>query len=171
MGWTSEPEDERLLLDLLNSTPVGPHGIVDELATDPSATAWARERGGTGTPGEAGELRRMRELLQSVVSGDAPAEVLEPAVRDVRLVPRIGAAGLDWRPEVPDPDRRLAVRALLAWADVVERVPGRLRACANPDCRLYLLDRSRAGTARWCSMSSCGNRMKARRHYRRAQES
>jgi predicted RNA-binding Zn ribbon-like protein len=32
---------------------------------------------------------------------------------------------------------------------------------------LFLLDRTRAGTARWCSMSVCGNRMKARRHYGR----
>src|SRR6478736_3317433 len=46
--------------------------------------------------------------------------------------------------------------------------PGRLRPCANPECRLFLIDRSKPNTARWCSMAICGNRMKARRHYRRA---
>jgi predicted RNA-binding Zn ribbon-like protein len=44
----------------------------------------------------------------------------------------------------------------------------RLRPCANPECRLFLIDRSKPNTASWCSMAICGNRMKARRHYRRA---
>ena len=35
-------------------------------------------------------------------------------------------------------------------------------------CALFLLDRSKPNTARWCSMAVCGNRMKARRHYERA---
>ena len=48
--------------------------------------------------------------------------------------------------------------------------PGRLRPCANDECRLFLIDRSKAGTARWCSMAVCGNRMKARRHYERARK-
>ena len=30
-----------------------------------------------------------------------------------------------------------------------------------------LLDRSRPGTAKWCSMATCGNRMKARAHAQR----
>jgi len=44
---------------------------------------------------------------------------------------------------------------------------GRIRECAGPQCTWLFLDRSRAGTRRWCSMSSCGNRAKARRHYHR----
>jgi hypothetical protein len=35
------------------------------------------------------------------------------------------------------------------------------------ECRLFLLDRSRANKARWCSMATRGNRLKARRHYER----
>jgi predicted RNA-binding Zn ribbon-like protein len=41
----------------------------------------------------------------------------------------------------------------------------RLRQCANPQCRWLFLDDSKAGTRRWCSMASCGNRAKAHRHY------
>ena len=48
------------------------------------------------------------------------------------------------------------------------RSPGRLRPCANDECRLFLDDHSKANAARWCSMAVCGNRMKARRHYERA---
>ena len=43
----------------------------------------------------------------------------------------------------------------------------RLRCCDNPQCRWLFIDDSRTGTRRWCSMSACGNRAKARRHAQR----
>jgi predicted RNA-binding Zn ribbon-like protein len=43
----------------------------------------------------------------------------------------------------------------------------RVRLCANEKCRWLFLDDSKSGTRRWCSMSSCGNRAKAHRHYMR----
>ena len=46
----------------------------------------------------------------------------------------------------------------------------RVRRCANPECGWLFLDDSRAGKRRWCSMQSCGNRAKARRHYHRSRE-
>jgi predicted RNA-binding Zn ribbon-like protein len=56
---------------------------------------------------------------------------------------------------------------VLAWDVLARHSPGRLRPCANPECRLFLIDHSKANAARWCSMAVCGNRMKARRHYQR----
>lgn len=47
----------------------------------------------------------------------------------------------------------------LLLSDAVERV----RACDNPKCRWLFLDTSKNHTRRWCDMSICGNRMKARR--------
>jgi predicted RNA-binding Zn ribbon-like protein len=41
----------------------------------------------------------------------------------------------------------------------------RLRICLN--CNWLFLDRSRNGSRLWCDMAVCGNRQKARRHYRR----
>jgi predicted RNA-binding Zn ribbon-like protein len=41
----------------------------------------------------------------------------------------------------------------------------RVRQCANPACQFLFLDDSKSGNRRWCSMSSCGNRAKAHRHY------
>ena len=41
----------------------------------------------------------------------------------------------------------------------------RVRRCGNPQCLYLFLDDSKSGTRRWCSMSSCGNRAKAHRHY------
>ena len=43
----------------------------------------------------------------------------------------------------------------------------RVRQCANPACRFLFLDDSKTGNRRWCSMSACGNRAKAHRHYLR----
>ena len=43
----------------------------------------------------------------------------------------------------------------------------RVRQCANPQCQWLFLDDSKSGTRRWCSMSACGNRAKAHRHYLR----
>jgi predicted RNA-binding Zn ribbon-like protein len=44
----------------------------------------------------------------------------------------------------------------------------RIRECASADCTWLFVDESRNRSRRWCDMSACGNRMKARRHYRRA---
>jgi predicted RNA-binding Zn ribbon-like protein len=145
-----------LLLDLLNTTPV-----VDGAGTDVLDDGWLSTHG-------AGEdldaIREVRDDLQRVVRGDVDAEVLNRYLADVRQVPRIHDGGLDWALEASTDWR---ARVVLAWGEVQNDAPGRLRACANDECHLFLLDRSRGGTGRWCSMSGCGNRMKARRHYGR----
>jgi len=82
-------------------------------------------------------------------------------------VPGIADGQVSWTLRVA-PERELAVRAILAWDALARLSPGRLRPCANDECRLFLIDRSKANAARWCSMAVCGNRMKARRHYYRA---
>jgi predicted RNA-binding Zn ribbon-like protein len=157
MGATAE----QVLLDLLNSTPVTGSGPVDLLGDE-----WARERGGAGSAREVAHLREVRDRLQAVVRAEAPATTLAPLLDGVRMRPEVDDDGLHWRLDVDD-DRRLGAEALLAWGRVNETMPGRLRACANDECRLFLLDRSHSNSARWCSMKVCGNRMKVRRHYQR----
>jgi predicted RNA-binding Zn ribbon-like protein len=44
----------------------------------------------------------------------------------------------------------------------------RIRECASANCTWLFVDESRNRSRRWCDMAACGNRMKARRHYRRA---
>ena len=50
-------------------------------------------------------------------------------------------------------------------ADLLTRADRRVRRCANEACLWLFIDESKAGTRRWCDMSSCGNRAKSRRHY------
>lgn len=45
-----------------------------------------------------------------------------------------------------------------------------VRWCEAPDCEWLFLDHSRNRSRRWCDMTTCGNREKARRHYHRAHE-
>ncbi len=107
-------------------------------------------------------------LLNStpVIDG-VPADDLAAELAGVSSVPAIDDGLVGWTLSLA-PDRELAVRAILAWDALARQSPGRLRPCANDECRLFLIDRSKANAARWCSMAVCGNRMKARRHYQRS---
>ena len=168
--------DEELLLAVLNSAPV-----VDGRPTDDLAGASGRELavswGGVGTADEVAQLRRARGALQAVIRGTgagAGAEIGSPAVDELAAVvegavrtPRVTRDGVRWELQAADDDR-LATAAVLAWSSVLADFPGRLRACANDECNLFLVDHSRPGTAKWCSMATCGNRMKARSHASRA---
>jgi predicted RNA-binding Zn ribbon-like protein len=55
--------------------------------------------------------------------------------------------------------------AELLTAEELESV----RMCAAEDCGWLFLDTSKNHTRRWCDMKSCGNRAKARKHYKKAQ--
>ena len=161
--------DEELLLALLNSTPLEQGIPIDPLAETESGCAWLVDRGGIGSLIELRVTRTARDLLQAIVRGEAQVADVGLLLRGVRQEPVATAHGLTWEVLAPE-YRLLAVRAVLAWAALHEHSPGRLRPCANNECRLFLLDRSKANTGRWCSMARCGNRLKARRHYSRTQQ-
>ncbi|WNI24912.1 CGNR zinc finger domain-containing protein [Streptomyces sp. ITFR-16] len=154
------------LLDLLNSRPVINGEERDALGNPAAGRRWAREHGGEGSLAELALLRETRDILRDLVCGEGSPTALTPLLDGVHQVPEVTSDGLRWTVETP-PDARLAVGIVLAWATVEKEMPGRLRPCANDGCRLFLLDRSRANRARWCSMAVCGNREKARRHYER----
>jgi predicted RNA-binding Zn ribbon-like protein len=71
--------------------------------------------------------------------------------------------GLDWHPHATPPDaplaERIRVEVALALADVVRTdTTDRLRVCEADDCDGLLIDLSRNGSKRFCSVR-CGNRM------------
>ena len=167
MELTDSVRDEGFLLALLNSTPIVDGVPTDDLADPARARAWLARAGGLGTEGELRHVRQVRQALQAVVRGQQPPDVLAPALQGMTCVPALTDGQISWTLSGPS-ERRLAVRAVLAWDALAKRSPGRLRPCANDECRLFLIDRSKANAARWCSMAVCGNRMKARRHYQRS---
>jgi predicted RNA-binding Zn ribbon-like protein len=161
--------DESFLLALLNTTPVIDGKPTDTLADPAGARRWLARAGGLGTDAELEHVLEARAALQMVVRGRRSADVLAPVLSGAALRPAINDGEIEWTVSVP-PERELAFRAILTWDSLTKNSPGRLRPCANDECHLFLIDRSKAGTARWCSMAICGNRMKARRHYQKSRD-
>ncbi len=95
-------------------------------------------------------------------------EHLGPALRRLRLDPSPAGFVWAWAEGPPDLVEPLwpVVRSAgeLLTSDHLERVA----QCADDrGCGYLFLDMSRNRSRRWCSMDTCGNRAKARRHYRR----
>jgi len=159
--------DEGFLLAVLNSTPVIDGVPTDEFADTTRTRAWLASAGGTGTDMEVRHVLEARQALQAVVRGEQSPDVLAPILQGAASIPAMTDGQITWTLSV-SPERELAVRAVLTWDGLARQSPGRLRPCANDECRLFLIDHTKSNTARWCSMAVCGNRMKARRHYQRA---
>jgi predicted RNA-binding Zn ribbon-like protein len=101
---------------------------------------------------------------------DALNAPLGRALGRLRLESAGAAARWEW---VDDPD---ALDVMLwpvvrAAADLlVSSDLALVRQCAADTCEWLFLDRSRNRSRRWCDMTICGNRAKARRHYSRRRE-
>ncbi|MGY5035625.1 CGNR zinc finger domain-containing protein [Streptomyces sp. 900116325] len=169
MAADGDREQQNALLELLNTTPVVNGVVQDQLADPAAAEAWQRAHGGSGTTDEHRHLVQARDALQDVVRGSRPATSLAPVLEGVTSHPQVSSAGVSWDLDARK-ERLMAVQAVMTWSALQKATPGRLRPCANPDCRRFLLDRSKTNKARWCSMAVCGNRMKARRHYQRTRD-
>lgn len=85
-------------------------------------------------------------------------------VATAQLVPETGVARWTLPVAIDLVRLRLAERAV----DLFTREPAhRLRQCADDACGWVFLDRSPRQGRRWCSSADCGNRNRARTHYRR----
>jgi predicted RNA-binding Zn ribbon-like protein len=153
------------------------HGS-EVLATPEALGRWLSDRGLLEDPRRAShrDLARaldLREALRDLARGgaDAPAmldELAAGAPVELRFVGgpgfvRAGSGG------VPAAFGLLIAIAAAAMLDGTWR---RLKICPGHDCDWAFYDHSRNMTGRWCSMSVCGGRAKARNHYhrRRARE-
>lgn len=172
----------------------------DRLATFEDLVSWAGEAGlmDEGTrkelrkeavehPREAeGVLRAARDLREtlyaifsSVAAGEAPAEqavarlnqALAEAMEVFRLAP--AGPGLEWCWTLSGAGLSGILASLVRDAAELLTSPevGRIRECGSETCAWLFLDQSRNRSRRWCDMSTCGNRAKARRHYERSRGS
>ena len=110
-------------------------------------------------------------VASAAAPDDADLAILNEALAraPARLQLANGAERCVWRIEKLKPEiSSLLAPVLWSAADLLARpARQRVRSCANAKCLWLFLDDSRAGTRRWCSMSACGNRAKAHRHYQR----
>jgi predicted RNA-binding Zn ribbon-like protein len=81
-----------------------------------------------------------------------------------------GKVKWQWKTSSQDADRVLGPILFSASELIVSGWGGKFRQCADEFCGWVFLDRSQAGRRRWCRMADCGNRAKARWHYRRVKK-
>src|SRR5215470_17811084 len=88
--------DEGFLLEVLNSTPVVDGVPADDFADVARARARLADAGGLGTEAELRHVLEVRQLLQAVVRGEQPADVLAPALESVARLPEIRDGAIIW---------------------------------------------------------------------------
>lgn len=102
---------------------------------------------------------------------DALNTTLSQALPHLQIVPDADGFTWNWAGEEDALDSMLwpVARSAgdLLTSDELERVG----ECEGDGCGWLFLDMSRNHSRRWCDMGDCGNRAKARRHYRRQKES
>jgi len=121
------------------------------------------------------EAIALRETLAALFTAASPRPALVERLNawlaraPERL--RLAASGeaVAWAAERGD-DAFLAPLWPVVWSAADLLVSGqaaRVRSCADRRCAWLFLDTARGRHRRWCSMEGCGNRAKARRHYKR----
>lgn len=149
----------------------------------PEAAADLERRART-EPGAAeaalADARGLREALYGLFSARAqglevpPGDLagLDRVLREALAHLGLGGTPPAWRWR--DADRHLTSPLwplARAAAELLTREPpAPLRECGGSQCTWLFLDFSRGRSRRWCSMASCGNREKARRHYHRSRQ-
>jgi predicted RNA-binding Zn ribbon-like protein len=152
------------------------HGA--EVWCNPAAyAAWLRARGllaNGATVGAADLARalRVRDALRKLARSDSDddSEIAAVALSEAGAD---AAVGVRFTPDGPaftaDGSADSALGLVLAHVAhaMIDGSWARLKICPGRDCGWAFYDHSRNGSSRWCSMSICGGREKARAHYRR----
>lgn len=152
----------------------------DELADPALAKAWLVQNklASPGTEYDAGDLTRLsdvRAALHDLVGTNDGAGLqrravttLNEAARRVRLGVRLHPVdGYRLVAEGVGVDRPIGELLMSVTAAMTAGNWNRLKVCANEACERAFYDSSRNRSARWCSMATCGNRMKGRAYRQR----
>ncbi|TDE09150.1 zf-CGNR multi-domain protein [Jiangella asiatica] len=170
----------RVSLDFTHTGGEGEHAVWEILHTQADLERWLDvilEAEGivVGSAADLDAARTLRAAITRAARGLAAGSSLDPA--DVAVI-NTAAAAPPLVPELRADGARgyaapSAVGALSTLArDAIDLFAGhlatRIRVCAAPDCGLLLVDTSRPGKRRWCSMQRCGNLAKVRGHRQRS---
>jgi predicted RNA-binding Zn ribbon-like protein len=180
-------------LDFVNTAPDG--GRVDTLLDFQDLLTWLSEaqlipreqlsearRRWSGTPEARLAHRRalalrksLREMLEQVLGGRGVPEASVTAINEVlrsrggypELIRTPGGLEQKFRRRFDSPCQLLAPIAEWAIDLLCNRQLSRVKRCANPGCGFYFYEVARNRRRRWCSMKTCGNRMKSAAFRRR----
>lgn len=175
----------RACLNLLAT--IGRRGAapVERLPTPQDFATWLVNAGLLDAPPPVGEreldeMRALRDAAYRIVDAAHTGHV--PESRAVQVVnswaarptpaPQLNSDGTSATRESTEP----VAASLAALArETIDLVTGpdlaRVHTCAAAKCQMLFLDHSRGARRRWCSMSRCGNRAKARTHAAKTRDS
>jgi len=151
----------------------------DMLARPADLRAWLWECGLPGAEGpvSAAQLAQALDLREGLrgllyVNNGATADParqarLDAALDGLSVGIRLTGSGPELAPAGGGVDGALGSLATAVARAMLEGRFSRLKACPGPHCGWAFYDHSRNGGGRWCSMSICGSRVKARAYYRR----
>lgn len=162
---------EPLALDLLNTRWMSADGPRDLLTDVTGVRCWLQanglERRCRSDEKTRVALVRAREALGRVVADgpEASVEDLNHVLDHGRVRRSLAESGPRDEVEVSRPEWLPGWLAAEDLLRLLGEAPGRIKQCAHEHCVLWFYDTSKNGTRRWHSMSTCGNRAKAARHY------
>jgi predicted RNA-binding Zn ribbon-like protein len=128
------------------------------------------------------QARALREVIYrifSATSGDRTPDptdlvlltkVLRQALAQVQIIQVEGSYVWTWEAPADELDQMLWPVAHGAAELLTSELLDRVKECEDDrGCGFLFIDTSKNGSRRWCSMESCGNRAKVRRHRKRQQ--
>ena len=154
----------------------------DLLATPSNLQSWFAAHGlpAAGlTDSDLTEGRAIRERLldvflppsQGLAVDQTALDAFDNDLRAATAACRLQSQGKrivwGWAPDADALHRALFPVLVDAAELLVSNDLEKVRECQGPGCGWLFVDRSRGRPRRWCSMSDCGNKAKARRHQQR----
>jgi predicted RNA-binding Zn ribbon-like protein len=176
-------------LDFLNTEWPTASGKEDFFETDEDVFSWLRQAGlasdGVQEVRPTGALlraaRALRSVLRTLVESRKAGKVPDFSDLNAFLVAAQSHPQLVWTKS-----KSIAIQTVRA-ADTAEQILApvalkaaelfssadfrRVRRCGERTCVHWFLDTTRPGQRRWCSMATCGNRLKVRTYRQRLKKS
>jgi predicted RNA-binding Zn ribbon-like protein len=176
-------------LDFLNTEWPTSSGTEDFFETDEDVFTWLRQAGfasdGVQEVRPTGALlraaRALRVVLRSLVESRKAGKVLDFSDLNAFLLAAQSHPQLVWTKSksialktvlvANTADQILAPVALKAAELFSTADFRRVRRCGEQTCVHWFLDTTRPGRRRWCSMATCGNRLKVKSYRERLKKS
>ena len=164
-----------LIESFVNTLHKDPKGDEEELSSPAALEGWFESHGllEDGSGATAAELRRtveLREALRQLLLANNGIEVdvgracavLNSVTKRAKLELRFTNALPALEPAAGGVDGALGRIVVAMQASVADGSWHRMKACRASDCEWAFFDSAKNASRAWCSMSSCGNREKAR---------